>query len=86
MQIDTGAYIVPSPAHSTCGERARRRDGTLGSVSLFEDRAAADDRQLAAADAEISRLSDEEQQCHEAVERALRQVRHSRQAHTTHIA
>lgn len=44
-------------------------------LRLAEERAELD-RQLAAA--EISRLGDEEQRCHAAVERALRQVRHSR--------
>jgi hypothetical protein len=33
------------------------------------------DHQLAAAEAEITRLGEDEQRCHAAVERALRQVR-----------
>jgi hypothetical protein len=54
-------------------------------LRLAEERAELD-RQLAAADAEVSRLGDEELRCHVEVGRALRQVQHSRWDRVTHSA
>jgi ElaB/YqjD/DUF883 family membrane-anchored ribosome-binding protein len=81
MQHGTGEHIDPFPSVLTFWWAWAQ----VQMLRLAEERAELD-RQLAAADAEISRLGDEEQRCHAAVERALRQVQHSPWDCVTHIA